>query len=343
MKLPITNIIKETDQAVTVCFKNNRFFNKLKYKPGQFLTIKIPIEGRIEKRAYSFSSNPYTDKELKITVKKVENGLISNYVNNELKVGQTIAVEKPMGSFFINPDTKNKKQYALFAAGSGITPVFSILKSVLTKEPNSTVLLIYANLNKENIIFYEELLELLNYYQDRLKVEHILSENTNPKFHSGFITKDIVRKVFAKNHIAFLDEHEYMICGPAGFMKTTKEILKENHVPVNKIKVEAFKPAKVKIDSKNLISQVTIKHKGVTHKIEVPGDKTILQQAMKENIVIPYSCRSGMCSSCKANCTSGETVMMKGHLLPENEVNEGKILTCVTYPTSEELTIEIQD
>jgi ring-1,2-phenylacetyl-CoA epoxidase subunit PaaE len=341
MKLPITNIIKETDQAVTVCFKNNRFFNKLKYKPGQFLTIKIPIDGRIEKRAYSFSSSPYTDKELKITVKKVENGLISNYVNNELKVGQTIAVEKPMGSFYIDPDTKNQKQYALFAAGSGITPVFSILKSVLTKEPNSTVLLVYANLNKENIIFYKELLELLNYYQDRLNVEHILSENTNPKFHSGFITKNIVQKVFAKNHIAFLEEHEYMICGPAGFMKTTKEILKDNHVPVNKIKVEAFKPAKVKVDNKNLISKVTIKLNDKTHIIEVPGDKTILQQAMKENIVLPYSCRSGMCSSCKANCSSGETTMIKGHLLPESEVNEGKILTCVTYPTSEELTIEI--
>lgn len=341
MKLPITNIIKETDQAVTVCFKNNRFFNKLKYKPGQFLTIKIPINGRIEKRAYSFSSNPYTDKELKITVKKVENGLISNYINNNLKIGEKISIEKPMGSFYIEPDPKNRKQYALFAAGSGITPVFSILKSILVKEPSSTIILVYANLNKENIIFFKELQELTKSYPERLSVEHILSQNTDSLFHSGFITKDIVQKVFAKNHIDFLEKHEYMICGPAGFMATTKEILKSKCIPLNKIKVEAFKPAKVKIDNKNLISKVTIKLNDTTHIIEVPGDKTILQQAMKENIALPYSCRSGMCSSCKANCSTGETTMIKGHLLPENEVNEGKILTCVTYPTSEELTIEI--
>lgn len=341
MKLPITKIIKETDQAVTICFKNNRFFNKIKYKPGQFLTIKIPLNGKIEKRAYSFSSNPYTDKDLRITVKKVEHGLISNFVNESLLVGQKIAVEKPMGSFFIEPNAKQKKQYALFAAGSGITPIFSILKTVLAKEPESNVLLTYANQDQYNIIFFQELNILLDKYPSRLKVEHILSDNNNPIFHSGFITKDIVQKIFAKHHIAFLEEHEYMICGPAGFMAATKEILKAKYIPVNQIKTEAFKPAKVKVNNKNLISNVTIKNQSKTYTLKVPGDKTILQQAMKENIVIPYSCRSGMCNNCKANCTDGSITMMKGHLLPEEEVQEGKILTCVAYPTSEELTIEI--
>lgn len=341
MKLPITNIIQETDQAVTICFKNNRFFNKLKYKPGQFLTIKIPIDGRIEKRAYSFSSSPYTDRELKITVKKVENGLISNYVNTQLKVGQKIAIEKPMGSFFIEPNQTNQKRYILFGGGSGITPVFSILKSVLNEEPDSSVLLVYANQNEKSIIFLEALKNLVSKYKDRLQVEHILSDNTNPNIYSGFITKETVDTIFTKHKISYSKDHEYMICGPAGFMKTTKELLKTNNIPLNIIKVEAFKPPKVKIDSKNLISTVTLKQNGKTHIIKVPGNKTILQQAMSENIVLPYSCRSGMCSTCKASCTSGEVTMMKGHLLPDNEVNEGKILTCVTYPTSEELTIEI--
>ncbi|WP_152286772.1 ferredoxin--NADP reductase [Flavicella marina] len=341
MKLTVTNIIQETEQAVTLCFKNNRFINRIKYKPGQFLTLKIPINGRVENRAYSFSSNPFTDKDLKITVKKVENGLVSNYVNNVVKKGQKIAIEKPMGSFFIEPNKANKKQYVLFAAGSGITPVFSILKSVLSEEPNSKVVMVYANHDQNNIIFLEELKALEKQYNDRFQLVHILSHNTNPNYYSGFITNSIVEKIFEKNEINFVEDHTYMICGPAGFMKNTKEILKNKGIPLNKIAVEAFKPAKLKIDRKNLVSQVTIKHKGKEHSLKVPGNKTILQQAMLDNIVLPYSCRSGMCSSCKAECSSGKITLMKGHLLPENEVKEGKILTCVAYPDSEEVTIEI--
>lgn len=341
MKLPVTNIIKETEQAVTVCFKNNRFFNKVTYKPGQFLTLKIPVNGRVEKRAYSFSSNPYTDSELKITVKKVQNGLISTYVNEKMKVGQKIAVEKAMGSFFVEPKVENQKQYLLFAAGSGITPVFSILKSVLYKEPKSKVILTYANMDTANIIFHEELNALTKKYQERLQVEHILSHNDNLNYHSGFITEEIIHKIFKKHKVEFSEAHEYMICGPAGFMKTTKDILVANKIPHRLIKIEAFKPPKIKVTGKNKISKVTIKHLGTDHEIEVPRDKTILQQAMRNNIVLPYSCRSGMCSTCKASCTSGETTMIKGHLLPESEVKEGKILTCVTYPQSDEVTIEI--
>ena len=341
MKLTVTNIIQETEQAVTVCFKNNRFFNKVNYKPGQFLTIKIPINGRVEKRAYSFSSNPYTDKDLRITVKKVEKGLISNFINDKVKTGQRIDIEKPMGSFFIEPNKKTSRQYALFSAGSGITPVYSILKSVLSQEPDSKVIMVYANLDYENIIFLKELKELEKKHSQRLKIEHILSNNTNPTFYSGFITQEIIDKIFKKHEISFEPEHKYMICGPAGYMNNTKEILKKNGISPKNIFIEAFKPPKLKIDRNNLLSKVQIIHKGTTHTIEVPGNKTILQQAMAENIVLPYSCRSGMCSSCKANCSSGKITLMKGHLLPENEVAEGKILTCVAYPESEEVTIEI--
>ncbi|WP_139957523.1 ferredoxin--NADP reductase [Flavicella sediminum] len=340
MKLAITNIKKETEQAVTVSFKNNRFFNKIKYKPGQFLTLKIPINGRIESRAYSFSSNPFTVKELNITVKKVENGLVSNYINSELKVGQKIDVEKPMGSFYIEPSKNANQQYILFGAGSGITPVYSILTSVLDKEPLSKILLIYANHDIENIIFLKELQDLAEQHPDRFRVEHILSHNTQPNFHSGFITKNLVEKIFKKNSINFTN-HKYMICGPAGYMKSVKEILKSKSVPLNNIQTEAFKPAKIKIDRKNLISQVQIKHKGATHKLQVPGNRTILQQAMENNIVLPYSCRSGMCSTCKAQCTDGEIILAKGHLLPDDEVANGTVLTCISYPKSEQITIEI--
>ena len=340
MKLTVVNVKKETDQAVTISFKNNRIFNKIHYKPGQFLTLKIPINGHVESRAYSFSSDPYTEKSLKITVKKVENGLISNYLNTEVKAGQKMTIDKPMGSFYIEPNSEHKKQYVLFDGGSGITPVFSILKTVLAKEPHSKVVLIYANLNIENIIFLKELQELSKTHSDRLSVAYILSENTNPLFHSGFVTKEIIEKIFDKHDLEFTD-HKYMMCGPSGFMRTVKEILKSKSIAPSKIQTEVFKAAKIKIDSKNLLSKVTIKHKGTTHNLEVPGNRTILEQAMKENIALPYSCRSGMCNTCKAQCVSGEVQLTKGHLLPENEVRNGAILTCVSYPSSEEVIIEI--
>lgn len=340
MKISVKNIIQETEEAVTVCFKNNRFFNKIKYKPGQFITLKIPINNTVEKRAYSFSSNPFDEDELKITVKKVEGGLVSNYINNNLKIGDVIEVEKPMGSFFIEPNKNEKKQYVLFAAGSGITPIYSILKSVLLKEPFSKILLIYANQYNNNIIFYNELNNLIEKYPFQLNVNYVISENTNPKLYSGFLTKEIVKEVFLKNKLSF-DLHKYMICGPSGYMDKVKEILKEEGIERNHIQLEIFKKPNIKIDSKNLISEVSIKINGNSYTLKIPGNKTILERAMAENIPLPYSCRSGMCSSCKANCTSGEVTMIEGHLLDDSEVLQGKILTCISYPASESLHIEI--
>jgi len=341
MKLLVKDIIKETDDAVSISFKNGNFFKKLKYKPGQFLTIHVPIEKQIHKRAYSFSSNPFTDKDLKITIKRVEKGLVSNFVHDNLKVGDKIKVDNPAGSFFIQPDVKTTRQYVLFAGGSGITPVYSILKSVLSKEPNSKVLLVYANQTIESIIFHNELHQLEKDYPN-LSVEYIVSteDTNNKKYHSGFLTKELLDSIFEKYQLTY-DEHMYMICGPFGYMEKVKEILRDNGIPRSKIKLEVFKLPEVKVSGKDLTSEVTIKFKGEEHVIQVKGNETILQKAMHSNIPLPYSCRSGMCSSCKANCAEGDIKMMDGHLLPENEVNEGKVLTCVSYPLSEKVTIEI--
>jgi len=133
MKLLVKEIVKETNDAVSICFKNGNVFKKLKYKPGQFLTIHVPIDKVVHKRAYSFSSNPYTDKDLKITIKRVEKGLVSNFVHDYLKTGDKLEVDDPAGSFYVEPTSNVKKQYVLFAGGSGVTPMFSIVKSVLTQ------------------------------------------------------------------------------------------------------------------------------------------------------------------------------------------------------------------
>ncbi len=342
MKLLVKDIIKETNDAVSVCFKNGNLFKKLKYKPGQFLTIHVPIDKVVQKRAYSFSSNPYTDKDLKITIKRVEKGLVSNFVHDHLHVGDKLVVDNPAGSFYIEPVSGQKKQYVLFAGGSGITPMFSIVKSVLTEEKDSNILLIYANQSIESIIFHDEIKALEKEYPDTFFVEHIISSNQadSNNYHSGLATHKLLNKIFSRHNLAY-DDHTYMICGPFGYMEKIKEILKDNGVTRDKIKIEVFKSPKVKVSGKNLLSDVTLKVKGEVHDIKVRGDKSILQQAMSDSIVIPYSCRAGMCSTCRAKCVSGEVKMTEGHLLTNDDVDNGEILTCISYPVSDKVVIEI--
>lgn len=343
MKLLVKDIIRETNDVISICFKNGNLFKKLKYKPGQFLTIHTPINNQVEKRAYSFSSNPFTDKDLKITIKRVEKGLVSNFVHDNLKVGDKIKVDDPAGGFFVEPSSDSQKQYVLFAGGSGVTPMFSILKSVLTEEKKSKVLLIYANQNMESIIFKDEIASLENQYPDTLKVEHIVSSVSNSKnnYHAGLATKEIIDTVLSKHSLTYDGEHQYMICGPFGYMEKIKEILKENGITRDKIKIEVFKKPEIKATGKDLESNVTIKFKGKEHQISVSGDKSILRQALSSNVALPYSCRSGMCSTCKAKCTEGEVNMTDGHFLSEEEVAKGIILTCISYPVSEKIVLEI--
>ncbi|MGE5943893.1 MAG: FAD-binding oxidoreductase [Flavobacteriales bacterium] len=341
MKLQIKKIIKETDDALSLSFKNGNLFSKLSYKPGQFLTIHVPIDNVVHKRAYSFSSNPYTDKDLKITIKRVEKGLVSNYIHDHIKVGDTLEIDKPAGSFYIEPNKNSQKQYVLFAGGSGITPIYSIAESVLVNEPNSKVLLVYANKDMESIIFKNEIKAIEDKYPNNFSVEHIVSSITknDANYHSGLASKELIDEIFLKHGLIY-DDHVYMICGPFGYMEKVKEILKDNGISREKIKIEVFKSPVVKMFGKDLMSDVTIKLGGKVHQIKVRGDKSILQQAMSDNIVLPYSCRSGMCSTCKAKCVSGNIKMIEGHFLSEAEVAKGHILTCISYPESEAVVLE---
>jgi ring-1,2-phenylacetyl-CoA epoxidase subunit PaaE len=221
--------------------------------------------------------------------------------------------------------------------------MFSIVKSVLTEEPNSKVLLIYANQNVSSIIFYDEIKALEEAYPNTFAVAYILSHNAETvkaNHHSGLATKILIDKVLEQHGLTY-DAHVYMICGPFGYMEKVKEILKANGVTRRQIKLEVFKSPVVKVSGKNLLSDVTLKVKGKSHEIKVRGNTSILKQAMSDNIVIPYSCRSGMCSTCKAKCVEGDIKMTEGHLLPEHEVSEGAILTCISYPVSEKVVIEI--
>ena len=288
MKLLIKDIVQETNDTLSICFKNGNLFKKLKYKPGQFLTIRVPINGTVQKRAYSFSSNPYTDKDLKITIKRVQKGLVSNFVHDNLKVGDRLEVDDPSGSFYVEPSNEVSRFYVFFAGGSGITPIISIIKSLLSQEPKSKILLIYANQSQDAIIFHSELKKLEMDFKKSFSVEYIISSDSIVKdnYHPGFVSLKLMNSIFVKHSITY-DDHVYMICGPFGYMEKIKEILAENGISREKIKIEVFKSPVVKVNSKNLISDIILKHNNQEHHLKVKGDQSILQQAMSENIVIP--------------------------------------------------------
>ena len=345
MMLTVKEIIPETEDTVSVVLKNHSFFNKIKYKAGQFLTVKIPIKNKIEKRAYSFSSSPVTDKFLKITVKKVREGLVSNYICNSLKAGQKIEIEKPAGSFYVEPDKSASHKYILFAAGSGITPIFSIIKTVLEKEPLSSILLIYANRDERSIIFKKHLEDLSQLYPNNFAVEHVLEKNEIEihNYHQDLLNEELTKELLAKHELSF-PEGKYMMCGPQGFMDQAKKILGNNGISRDKIKLEAFRFDFVTSSNvKDLVSNVTLYFDNKKHTLNVPGDKTILQAALSNNILLPYSCRSGMCSSCKAKCVTGDIKMIDGHLLSKEEVAEGQVLTCISFPRSQNVGISFMN
>lgn len=342
MILTVEKIIQETEDAVSIVFKKPGLFKSIKYKPGQFLTLKIPINNKVENRSYSLSSSPWLHKFLRITVKKVDGGLISNYICNELKEGQKIAVDKPIGNFYIEPNKKNSKKYVLFAGGSGITPVYSIILSLLEKEPNSKILLVYANRNLASIIFKKELEMLITDYPGRICIEHLLDSldtDSGKNYHNERLNPQLLDNILEQNNIAY-NEGKFMLCGPQGFMDATVEILENKSVLKHNIMLEAFTADLTKMENEAVEqSTVTIKGVGFETPIQVGKGKTILQAALDQNMEIPYSCRSGMCSSCKAKCISGQVKMLDGHLLPEAEVNDGYVLTCISFPSSEEVEL----
>ncbi|WP_010179920.1 ferredoxin--NADP reductase [Aquimarina agarilytica] len=343
MLLTVEKIIKETDDAVSVVFKKPGFFSNVKYKPGQFLTLKVPVENKIENRSYSLSSSPWLHKFLRITVKKVKDGLVSNYICNELKEGQKIEIDKPMGNFFIIPNKKETHQYVLMAGGSGITPIYSIILSVLEKEPKSSILLVYANQSKQTIIFKNELEALLQKYPNRISVKHFLERIDSPEkdYYEGRLNEDLLTTILKEKNITY-SKGKFMLCGPQGFMDASVEILKKNGVPENKIMLEAFTADLSKMEAESVDSSaVTISGVGFQSSITVKKGETILKAALDSNVEIPYSCRSGMCSSCKAKCTSGSVKMLDGHLLPENEIADGYVLTCISFPTSENVALTL--
>jgi ring-1,2-phenylacetyl-CoA epoxidase subunit PaaE len=349
-RLRIKNITKETDNCIGIEFEvPAHLSNNFNFKQGQNLTLRTSINGDEIRRSYSLCSSPLENK-LKVAVKKVEDGLFSNFANEKLKPGDLLDVMEPTGKFYVELDPGNKKNYLAFAAGSGITPVISIIKTTLQTEPGSTFTLVYGNRSRSSIIFFEELEGLKNKYIDRFSLINILSrERTDTPLNFGRIDASKLKELAALINYSLMDD--IFLCGPEEMIFSTKEFLQSAGVEEKKIHFELFTSSKPKASivkrttseiNTGKHSQITVKVDGRSFDFNLPldSDTTILDAALKQGADLPFACKGGMCCTCKAKLLEGEVEMEVHWGLEHEEIEKGFILTCQSHPKTEKVVVD---
>lgn len=345
--IQVREIIRETPDASTLVFEiPEGLQSSFAYLPGQYITVKLFINGKEERRAYSFCSSPYTDTYPAITVKKVGDGVVSPFLNDQLQTGQSIQLMPPMGKFTVLVNHAASRHYMLYAGGSGITPVMSILKSVLKEEPNSRVTLVYANRDKESIIFSKTLAGFQEQYGSRLAIFHAL-EQTEAGF-DGFAGRpgvsdyqEITRRL---THPGL--PTAYYICGPGGMMDAVKQALSGMNVPEEHVHYEYFTaPLSAKEEPASPYDAeeeqpldgtavATILFGGREFEISVPKGQTVLEAAKDQDVDPPYACQMGVCTTCRARMLEGKVHMDEREGLSDSEIDDGYVLTCQSHPTT---------
>lgn len=323
------------------------------FTQGQYITFKKSFDGEEIRRSYSICSSPL-DNELRVGIKLVDNGLFSTYANTTLQVGDSVEVMTPMGMFYTELKAENRKNYLAFAAGSGITPIMSIIKTTLALEKESTFTLVYGNKTTGSIMFLEEIEALKNIYLDRLTVFHLLSRETvDVPILNGRISQQKCDEFFDKRLIDHTKMDEVFICGPEDMIHAVKESLVSRGMDSKHIHFELFTtPAHASIGNKTnsqaqtteaqaAKAQVSVKIDGITYQLELPySGESILDAALKTGADLPFACKGGVCCTCRAKLTKGTANMDMNFSLEDDEVEKGYILTCQAHPTSEELFVD---
>jgi ring-1,2-phenylacetyl-CoA epoxidase subunit PaaE len=356
--LTVSKVKQETAKTVSLFFTvPTDLSSTFKYTQGQYLTLRFVINGQEERRAYSMSSSP-VESELAVSVKRVKEGKVSNHINDNLKAGDTVEVMPPQGRFFTKLDPDQRKTYYLFGAGSGITPLMSILKTIVEEEPKSSVHLLYGSRHDDQIIFYDELNALSKRYEGQLNVQHIVSQPITEK--GGWFKKGKASwtgktgRIDALEVDRFLEEYpvvgsgaEYFVCGPGKMIDKVEASLLEHGIVKANIHTERFvnaaEAADKKAKSTGGAGHVTVILRGETVQIEVSTGKTILDTLLADKHDAPYSCMAGACSTCMAKIVKGKVKMDACYALDDDEVEEGYILACQSHPQGEgvEITFDV--
>ncbi len=342
--LTVSEVKKETPNSVSIAFEiPHQLKEKYRYKAGQYITIKFQQAGKEIRRAYSICCAP-GGRLLKVGVKKVKGGVFSEYANTELKAGDSLEVMLPEGKFVLNPEASAVKNYAAFAAGSGITPVMSIIQTALKEEPNSTFVLVYGNQTLQETMFHSELLELLARYPKRLHIEFIYSRKQEDKALFGRIDRSTVNFLL-KNKFKERSFNDFYLCGPEPMIDEVSSVLQEADIEKNKIHFELFTTSKegTLVEPHDGNTQLTVTVDDETETFTMPQNKSVLEAVLAKKIDAPYSCQGGICSTCIARIVEGKAEMRKNQILTDSEIAEGLILTCQAHPTTATLVVDYDD
>ncbi len=349
-QLKVADIRKETADCVSVAFEiPESLKSEYQYTQGQYVTIKMMHAGEEIRRSYSLCSSPVADQDFRIAAKKVKDGRMSVYLNDTLKVGDVLDVMSPMGNFY-NLKSASNKNIVLFAGGSGITPMLSIIKTLLKNEPSAKLTLFYGNQNEASIIFKEELNAIAS-SNNNFQLFNIL-DDTNAdvaELYKGLVTKEKVLAL-VENHVGLNLDNEFFICGPTPMMKNVEESLLGLKIAKEKIHLEYFTASlEAAKDSANantstgekVVAQVTVILDGDETTFELASDgKNILDAAMDQDLDVPFSCKGAVCCTCRAKIIEGEVEMKANYALTEEEVSEGFILTCQSHPKTAKVVVD---
>ncbi len=347
--LKVAEVRRETAEAVSIAFDIPEAAKaEYSYIQGQYVTLKIKLNGEEVRRSYSVCSSPLANEPMRVAVKQVKDGRMSTYLNTQLKAGDMLEVMTPMGSFHSAMNAGNKKNYVLFAGGSGITPMLSIIKTVLIAEPKSTLVLLYGNRDEASIIFKAELEKIVADNKDRVKMVHVLehSPKVEGSLFRGIMLPEKV-KALIENYVGLNLDNEFFICGPGPMMRNVESTLIELKIEKQRIHLEYFTvyvdagKAQPVVEIPTIESSVTVIMDGEETTFELSSKgKSILDAAMDAGVDVPFSCKGAVCCTCKAKVLEGKIQMDKNYALTDQEVAEGYILTCQAHPLTEKVVVD---
>jgi len=315
------------------------------WQAGQHVTLRFHLNNTEQRRSYTISNPP--GAPLRITVKRVAGGLVSNHIGDHLKPGDTVDVMPPFGQYSLTPDPLKRRTHYFFGAGSGITPLFAMINAVLKEEPDSVAHLIYGNADGENIIFAEELDKLASDHATRFTLRHVLSAPslwswTSP-WRKGRVDAEAI-KVAVTETPPVAQDVQYWICGPGAMNTDVSNALMALDVPANRIHMESFGGATVTASSvTGIAANAQVELGGATYEVPVAADQTLLNAILSAGLTPPFSCQSGVCGACKARLTKGQVHMHARMALEDSDVTRGDILSCQSLATSDELSISFDN
>lgn len=349
-ELVVRDVRKEANDCVSIAFDVPISLQEMfRFTQGQNVTVKTTIAGTEVRRSYSICSSPQ-DSELRIAVKQVPEGIFSTFANARLKAGDRLEVLPPTGRFFTPLDPTQKKQYVAFAAGSGITPILSIIKATLLAEPGSRFTLVYGNRGRSSILFKEALEALKNSYMDRFRIIHILSrEKTDIPLFQGRIDQEKCGAL-AGSLIDLAGTDDFFLCGPEAMIFEVQSFLQSKGVDKKKIHFELFTTPGQKAattahltetDGDQRKSRVTVRLDGLAFDFDLGYQaSSILEAALAEGADLPFACKSGVCCTCRAKLIRGEVEMDANYALEPDELAAGFILTCQSHPRTDEVEVD---